>query len=164
MLILVLFLMLCVLIDCFASKKRFMKQMMMSKQEVKEEVKQREGRPEIKSKRKELQSDLLKKSQSLNKVENADCVLINPTHVAVLLHYNPNTMMAPIVIGKGEDEFAMKIKQRAIELNKPVVRNINLARQLYRNVQIDCPVSEAFFDEVAEVYQDLIASQKLVIK
>ncbi|PCK06931.1 MAG: flagellar biosynthesis protein, partial [Alteromonadaceae bacterium] len=97
------------LFDLWFSKKEFSRQMRMSKRDVKDENKRREGDPEIKSKRKRALNELLQKTASVKRVKDADVIITNPSHVAVALQYQPNTMARPIVLGKGHGFLASNI-------------------------------------------------------
>src|SRR5690606_21664920 len=108
----------------------------MTKQEVKDEYKQIEGNPQIKSKMRQRQRELAQ-SRSTSKVPQADFVLMNPTHYAVALKYDEATMDAPRVISKGADLLALKIRDIAKANNVPVLQSPALARALYAHAELD---------------------------
>ncbi|GAB4175759.1 MAG: flagellar biosynthesis protein FlhB [Calditrichia bacterium] len=126
------------------------KKLMMSKQEVKDENKQTEGDPQIKSaiRKKQLQMAVRRMMQEVPK---ADVVIANPTHYAIALKYDNQKMDAPLVVAKGKDEIALRIRQIAEENDVPIVEDPPLARALFDAVEIDRPIPEKFFQAVAEV-------------
>jgi len=126
------------------------KNLMMTKQEVKEEYKQTEGNPEIKSKIKQKQRQLSMR-RMLHEVPNADVVITNPTHYAVALKYDAEISDAPIVIAKGQDYMALRIKEKAKESNVEIVENKVLARSLYNSVEVGEKIPEELYQAVAEV-------------
>jgi flagellar biosynthetic protein FlhB len=122
----------------------------MSKQEIKEEHKQYEGSPEVRGRIRQLQYEMVNR-RMLQDVPQADVVIANPTHFAVALKYDPGKMDAPLVLAKGPDELAKKIKEIAKEHNVPIVERPELARALYASVEVGQPVPEQLFVAVAEV-------------
>lgn len=126
------------------------KRMRMTKQEVKEEFKQREGDPLIKSRIKRIQRDLAQK-RMMEAVPKADVVVTNPTHIAVALKYDRENMAAPVVVAKGADFVAEKIKELARKYNVPVIENKPLARNLFKNIKIGHPIPKSLYNAVAEV-------------
>jgi len=128
----------------------FNRSMRMSKQEVKEEFKQTEGNPQIKGKIKEKQRQLALR-RMMQEVPKADVVITNPTHYAVALKYDGNSMTAPVVVAKGQDLVAQKIKEKAKEHSVAVVENKPLARALYKACDIGEAIPPDLFQAVAEV-------------
>ena len=126
------------------------RQLKMSKQEIKEEYKQTEGDPQIKGKIKEMQR---KRAQSrmMQQVPQADVVIRNPTHYAVALRYKPGQDPAPIVMAKGQDELALRIVRVAEENHIAVIENVQLARALYAQAELDQEIPPEFYDPVAKV-------------
>ena len=126
------------------------RQLRMSKQEIKEEYKQLEGDPQIKSKIKEMQR---KRAQSrmMQQVPQADVVIRNPTHFAVALRYRPDEDAAPIVLAKGMDELALRIVKVAEENKVAVIENVPLARALYADAELDREIPPELYNPVAEV-------------
>ena len=122
----------------------------MSLQEVKDEHKQSEGNPETKSKRRNKQREMARRN-SILKVPEADFVLMNPTHYAVAVKYDDATMDVPIVISKGTDLLAMKIKDIARSHKIPVIESPSLARALYANTELDAEIPTSLFTAVAQV-------------
>ena len=122
----------------------------MTKQEVKEESKQMQGDPKIKSRIRSLMMSRFR-SFMLKNVKKADVIITNPTHVAVAISYKPGDMIAPTVVAKGVDFLAQKIKQTAKEANIPIVEEPPLARALYKSVRVDQEIPENLFKAVAQV-------------
>ncbi len=136
--------------DFIYQKVKFKKDMMMTKQEVKDEYKQQEGNPEIKGK---IRAKMREVSQRrmMQSLPQADVVITNPTHYAVAIKYDPEQYDAPIVLAKGEDYLAQKIKEIAKEHNVEIVENKPLARMLYANVDVGELVPPELYQAVAEV-------------
>jgi flagellar biosynthetic protein FlhB len=123
---------------------------MMTKQELKDEFKQSDGNPEVKGRIRQLQRQMAQR-RMMQEVPKADVVITNPTHVAVALKYDKDAMAAPVVLAKGYDEVAQKIKAIAAEHNIPMVENIELARALAREVQVGQAIKPRWFKPVAEI-------------
>jgi flagellar biosynthetic protein FlhB len=128
----------------------FMKSMRMSKQEIRDEYKQTEGDPHVKGKLRQLREQKARQ-RMMQSVPKADVVITNPTHYAVALKYNSTEMNAPVMLAKGVDAVALKIKEVAKENNVPVVENAALARALYASMEIDQVIPQEQFKAVAEV-------------
>lgn len=128
----------------------FMRTMKMSKEEVKDEHKQREGSPEIKS-RIRSQQRRMAMMRMMSKVPQADVVITNPTHLAIAVQYNQDSMQAPRVLAKGEHLVAERIVTLARDNDIPVVQNITLARALYSNVEVDQEIPLDLYMTMAEV-------------
>ena len=137
-------------IDFLFQKYKFDKDMKMTKQEVKEEYKQMEGDPQIKSKRRQKQQQMAMQ-RMMQDVPSADVVIRNPTHFAVALRYDEKKDRAPIVLAKGADKVAFRIIEKAEENKISVVENVPLARGLYKAVDIGREIPYDFYQEVAEV-------------
>ncbi len=136
--------------DFVYQKYKFNKEMMMTKQEVKEEVKQTEGNPEIKGRIKSVQMEMARK-RMMKELPTADVVITNPTHLAVAIKYDPLKNNAPVVIAKGADLLAQRIKEIAKENNIYIYEDKPLARLLYRSCEIGQEIPEALFEAVAKV-------------
>lgn len=145
-----IFYMLIAFADFAYQKIKFANDMKMTKQEVKEEYKQQEGDPQVKGKirQKMRETSMRRMMQSL---PQADVVITNPTHYAVAIKYDPEVADAPLVIAKGEDYLAARIKEVAKENNIEIVENKPLARMLYANVDIGQAVPPELYQAVAEV-------------
>ena len=126
------------------------RQLRMSKQEIKEEYKNTEGDPQIKSKIKQIQRQRAQQ-RMMQQVPDADVVIRNPTHFAVALRYKPEEDNAPIVLAKGMDELALRIVKVAEDAQVSVVENVPLARSLYANVDIGREIPPELYGPVAEV-------------
>ncbi|MGZ3805083.1 MAG: flagellar biosynthesis protein FlhB [Pseudobdellovibrionaceae bacterium] len=135
--------------DYFFQRWNLEKEMMMTKQEVKEESKSREGDPMIKSRIRRLQRERASK-RMMEAIPKADVVITNPTHIAVVLKYDAN-LPAPQVVAKGADLMAERIKQIAREHNIPVMENKPLARTIYKTLKIGQVIPRELFVAVAEV-------------
>lgn len=143
--------------DLWYSRKDFARQMRMSRREVKDEYKRREGDPEIRARRKGTQQELLKKAAALSKVGEADVVITNPTHYAVALQYRPATMRAPVVLAMGRGLMAHRIMQLARRQGVPVMRRPPLARLLHALADINAPIPDSAHTDVARVYRWVLA-------
>ena len=123
---------------------------MMTKQEVKEEHKQMEGNQEVKGKMRQMARQMAQR-RMMQEVPKADVIITNPTHVAVALKYDQKEMASPVVLAKGYDEVAQKIKAIAAEHGIPMVENVTLARALAREVEVGHPIKAKWFKPVAEI-------------
>ncbi|WP_411993484.1 flagellar biosynthesis protein FlhB [Agarivorans sp. DSG3-1] len=141
------------LIDLAFVRWSFIKDMKMSHREIRDEHKKRDGDPEIKNKRRKHQQEMIKKITSLASVKNADLVVTNPTHYAVALHYEPESMVAPKVLICGKGVLAFLIRRRASKFSVLVKRNPPLARLLYKDCQSGDFISARCFDGVASEYR-----------
>ncbi len=137
-------------IDIIIVRKQYFDGLKMSKQEIKDEMKNMEGDPLIKSKIKQKQMEM-SRQRMMSSIPEADVVITNPTHYAVAIKYDTEKSHAPIVIAKGIDNMAQQIKKIARENNIHIVQNPPLARSLYAEVAIDKAIPEALFAAVAEV-------------
>lgn len=137
-------------LDWSYQKYNHEKQLKMSKQDIKDEYKNSEGDPQIKSKIKQKQREMAMR-RMMSEVPTADVVITNPTHFAIALKYDENAMEEPTVVAKGTDFVAQKIKLIAKENDVVMVENRPLARAMYDQVEIGDPVPEEFFKAVAEV-------------
>lgn len=138
------------LFDFVWQRRAFLKRMRMSLQEVKDEYKDSEGDPKIKAKIRAIQMQRAKGRMMAN-VPKASVVITNPTHYAVALQYDHGAMAAPVVVAKGVDAIALKIREIAGEHGIPLVENRPLARALYASAEIDRPIPVEHYAAVAEV-------------
>lgn len=138
------------LADFVYQKFRFNEEMKMTKQEVKDEYKNTEGNPEIKGRQKQRMRDASRR-RMMQDVPKADVVITNPTHLAIAIKYDPEENRAPIVLAKGEDYLAQKIKELAKESNVEIVENKPLARMLYANVDVGGEIPPELYQAVAEI-------------
>jgi flagellar biosynthesis protein FlhB len=135
--------------DLWFQRRSYMKDMMMSKDEVKREYKESEGDPHHKHKRKELHMEILEGAQ-MEAVKGADVVVTNPTHLAVAIRYDKEKDQAPMVIAKGMNLRAEAIKELAKQSNVAILRNVPLAHALNR-LEVGHEIPEELYDAVAEV-------------
>ncbi|MCW7753801.1 flagellar biosynthesis protein FlhB [Desulfobotulus sp. H1] len=138
------------LMDLIFQRWNFDQQIKMTKQEVKDEGKQTEGDPQIKSRIRQLQFEASKK-RMMQDVPKADVVVTNPTHLAVAIQYNPLAMQAPQVLAKGAGSIADKIRSIAKEAGVPIVENKPLARNLFQWVDVGQSIPADLYQAVAEV-------------
>lgn len=137
-------------LDYLYQRYDYEKSLKMTKQEVKEEYKQMEGNPEIKSKIKQKQRQMSMK-RMMQEIPKADVVITNPTHFAVAIKYDTEKASAPFVVAKGQDYIAQRIKQIANENKVQIVENKPLARTLYSTVDIGQPIPPELYQAVAEI-------------
>ena len=145
------------LMDTIFTRREYLRKLRMSRRDIKDEHKQREGDPDIRAKRRRMLSELLKRSRAIGRVPEADVVMTNPTHVAVALRYRPRTMRAPIVLAKGTDRVAQRMRHLAARHGVPMLRSPELARALFRECPIDHPVPDTLFTQLAPVYRWLMS-------
>jgi len=138
------------MIDLIIVRKQYFDGLKMSKQEVKDEMKNMEGDPHVKSKIRQIQMQASRK-RMMAEVPNADVVITNPTHYAVALKYDETTKRAPVVVAKGLDNIALQIKKIARENEVHIVQNPSLARSLYAEADLDKEIPETLFGAVAEI-------------
>ncbi|WP_281710797.1 flagellar biosynthesis protein FlhB [Anaerobiospirillum succiniciproducens] len=139
-----------IMIDVPFQYWQYRQQLRMTKQELKDEMKETEGNPQIKSRMKRMQYEMAAR-RMMSKVPTADVVVTNPTHYAVALSYDPNGELAPVVVAKGVDEVAEKIKEIAREYKIPVMQLPPLARSLYYTTDLDREIPRGLFQAVAQV-------------
>ncbi|MDR0764412.1 MAG: flagellar biosynthesis protein FlhB [Synergistaceae bacterium] len=144
------FLLIIAIADYAYQKWEFEKSIKMSKHEIKEEFKQSEGDPLIKRRIRQKQRELAR-SRMMSDVPKADVVVTNPTHIAIAIQYDQQTMSAPVIVAKGTDFIARKIKEIAAEHDIPIVENKPLARALMKQVEIGESIPEELYLAVAEV-------------
>ena len=137
-------------VDVPLQRHLWLKRLMMSREEAKQEMKELEGNLEVKAKVKARMREMANRRMMAN-VPQADLVVMNPSHYAVALKYDEATMAAPRVVAKGVDLLAMKIRDIARDAKVPVLRSPPLARALYAHVEIDREVPTALFAAVAQV-------------
>lgn len=138
------------LLDYFFQWKQHEKSLMMTKQEIKEEYKQTEGDPLIKSKIKEKQRSMAM-SRMMQDIPKADVIITNPTHIAVAIKYDKDLYRAPYVLAKGADLIAENIKKVGKEHTIPIVENKPLARAIYETLDIGDVIPEELYEAIAEI-------------
>ena len=156
--LMLLFILLAVMfaaIDQVIVRKAFSKQMRMSRREVTREVREREGEPRLKQKRKALHADFVNQGASLGKLDGSDMVIVNPQHIAVALAYDPSAMAAPTVTAKARDHYAKAIRDRAFALGIPIIEDKPLARGLYASCESGFEIGGDHYRAVADLYLKL---------
>lgn len=142
--------MILALVDLIYQRVKFANDMKMTKQEIKEEYKQQEGDPQVKSQIRQKMREASRR-RMMQDLPQADVVITNPTHYAVAVKYDPQTAEAPFVVAKGEGYLAQRIRETARESGVEIVENKPLARMLYANVDIGETVPPELYQAVAEV-------------
>lgn len=137
-------------VDLWRQQRRFMDNLKMTKQEVKQEAKDNEGSPHMKQKIRRLQRDMARR-RMMKEVATASAVIVNPTHFAVALRYDHATMATPLVVAKGKNYLALRIRQLAIDNGVPLVENPPLAQALYSSVDVGKEIPAHLYRAVAEV-------------
>ena len=143
-------LVLVALVDVPLQRHQLNKKLKMTKQEVKDEMKNSEGNPEVKGQIRRRQREILN-NKMMTKVKDADVVITNPTHFAVALSYDPNGDGAPILVAKGDDGLAARIREEATKHGVYLFEAPLLARALYFTTKLDHPIPEALYHAVAQV-------------
>jgi flagellar biosynthesis protein FlhB len=147
-------------VDFIFQRFKFRKEMMMTKQEVKEEYKQQEGDPHIKSRIKKQMYAMARK-RMMKDIPKADVIITNPTHFAIALKYEMNKEAAPRVLAKGMDELAQRIKKIGMENNVPLYEDRELARALYKTTEVGDMIPAKLFKAVAQILAYIYQMKKL---
>ena len=137
-------------VDLFRQMRRHKQDLKMSKQELKEELKEMEGNPQMKARIRRLQRDRARR-QMMKEVPTATAVIVNPTHFAVAIRYQLESMAAPLVVAKGKNYLAQRIRQKAIEHQVPIIENPPLAQALYKAVDVGQEIPPQLYRAVAEI-------------
>lgn len=137
-------------VDLALQRQNYERSLRMSRQDIKEENKETIGSPEIKGRIRRLMRQMHRR-RMMQEVPKATVVIANPTHVSVALRFDAGTMAAPVVVAKGLDRLALAVRRLAVWHGVPVVENVDLARALYRHVEIGQPIPGRFYASVAEV-------------
>ncbi len=145
--------------DFIWSRYHWRADLRMTKQEVKDELKQTDGDPLVKSRIRSLQRDRAR-SRMMAQVPTATLVIANPTHFAIALRYVRNKDSAPVVVAKGQDLLALKIREIATEAGVPVFEDVALARSMYKQVSVDSVIPQQFYQAVAELIRAIYASSQ----
>jgi flagellar biosynthesis protein FlhB len=148
------------LLDLMYTRHKFAKDMMMSRREMKEEVKRREGDPLIRQKLRELQRENLKQAASVKRVPEADVLITNPDHLAIALRYERGVMAAPILLARGADSWAAQMRAVARRHGIPIYQRKPLARQLFQTGALGQPIPADSYLDVARIYADLDARER----
>ena len=139
------------IIDYFFTRHYYFKQLKMSKQEIKDEHKNMEGDPLVKGRIRQIQMKM-SRQQMLSNVSEADVVITNPNHYAVALKYKKEQNNAPLLVAKGIDFLALKIKDIARENKIHIIENPAMARALYDQIDVDKEIPAEFYEAVAEIF------------
>ncbi len=137
-------------VDFARQKRKFSKQMRMSKQDIRDEAKENEGNPQTKMRIRRLQRDV-RRRRMMDEVKTATAVVVNPTHYAVAIRYHHDTMAAPLVVAKGKNYLALRIRARALEFGVPLIENPPLAQALYKSVEVGQHIPPHLYRAVAEI-------------
>lgn len=138
-------------IDLMFARWEFAKKMRMSKRDVKDEAKNRDGDPRIRARIREIRKEMLKRSKSMANVSKADVLITNPTRIAIALTYDHGKSAAPLVVAKGAGDLARKMRETAQRHHIPIVQNRVLARALFREVDYEGYVPEKWYPQVAKI-------------
>ncbi|MFZ2100359.1 MAG: flagellar type III secretion system protein FlhB, partial [Oricola sp.] len=136
--------------DWFWTRFQWRTDLKMTRQEVKDEVKQSQGDPIVRARLRSIAIDRARR-RMMSAVPSASLVIANPTHLSIALRYEPGRDAAPVVVAKGQDLIALRIREIAQENGIPVFQNIELARAMYKNVALDQIIPPEFFKAVAEL-------------
>lgn len=137
-------------VDLFREQRHFTSDLRMSKQEIKDEHKESDGNPQTKMRIRRIQRDQARK-RMMQQVPKATAVIVNPTHFAVALRYEPESMAAPIVVAKGKNYLALRIRQKALDHQVPLIENPPLARGLYEAAEVGQEIPPHLYKAVAEI-------------
>jgi len=149
--------------DYLFQRRQFMESLKMSKQEVKEEYKQMEGDPLVKSRLRQRMRELLSQNMAVN-VPKADVIITNPTHFAVAMQWDRATMRAPMLTAKGADQLALRIKEIARDNDVPIIENKPLARALYAEVEIGDMIPDEYYQALAVILAKVYALDSMKSK
>jgi flagellar biosynthetic protein FlhB len=137
-------------IDFLRQRRKHRQQLRMTKHEIRDEMKEIEGNPQMKGRIRQIQRERARR-QMMKAVRRASVVIVNPTHYAVALYYELNTRTVPTVVAKGQNYLAQKIKEKALEHNIPTIENVALAQALYKSTEIGQEIPPHLYRAVAEV-------------
>ena len=149
--------------DFSFQKYQHIKKLKMTKQEVKDENKQSDGDPKVKARLRQIRFDR-HTQRMMASIPQADVVITNPTHYAVALEYKHETMDVPVLLAKGVDDVALRIRERAEEYNIPIMENPPLTRALYASVEIDEEIPPDHYKAVAEVVSYILKLRRAGLK
>lgn len=152
-------LLLIAIIDYTYQRFQYGKDMMMSKQEIKDELKEQEGDPHIKGRRMSIMRQLAQQ-RMMAAVPKADVVVTNPEHYAVAVEYDPDKMRAPVVVAKGMNEIALRIRKIAAENGIPIYEDKPLAQTLYKTVKIGREIPEKLYKTIAEILASIYRTSR----
>jgi len=147
------------LLDVLIVRFQYFRDLRMSKQEIKDEYKQMEGDPQVKGRIRQLQMRAAR-NRMMQNIPQADVIITNPTHYAVALRYDKTKEKAPVILAKGVDFLALRIKQIGVQNNVKIVENPPLARELYKMCEVNDMIPAELFRAVAEVLSFVYMSDK----
>jgi flagellar biosynthetic protein FlhB len=137
-------------VDLFREARRHQRDLRMTKQEIKDEVKESEGNPQMKARIRSIRRNQARQ-RMMSAVPTATAVVVNPTHFAVALKYEPKSMAAPLVVAKGKNYLALRIRQKAMDAQVPLIENPPLAQALYKAVDVGQEIPPHLYRAVAEL-------------
>lgn len=137
-------------VDLVRQRRRHKQDLRMSKQDIREEMKEMEGNPQMKAQVRRIQRDRSRR-QMMKEVPTATAIVVNPTHYAVAIRYRMEDMAAPTVVAKGKNYLARRIREKAIEHQIPIIENPPLAQALYRSVEVGQEIPPHLYRAVAEI-------------
>lgn len=137
-------------VDLVRQQRRFNKDLRMSKQEIRDEAKEAQGDPQVKSRVRRMMRDVLRR-RMMQQVPQATAVVVNPTHYAVAIRYQMESMAAPVVVAKGKNYLAMRIRMVAIAHQIPIIENPPLAQALYKSAEVGQEIPVTLYRAVAEI-------------
>ncbi|HSW16097.1 MAG TPA: EscU/YscU/HrcU family type III secretion system export apparatus switch protein [Ramlibacter sp.] len=149
------------LVDVIYTRREFGRKLRMSRRELKDEIKHREGDPRIRARLRELRREARSRSLALRNTRSADVLLTNPTHYAVALRYVHGEMQAPQLVAKGAGQLAAAMREIAWRHQIAVVRNPALTRRMFRGIGLDEPVPPSFHAEVARIIVWVFAMREM---
>lgn len=147
-------------VDWVYVRREYAKRMRMSRREIKDEYKQREGDPRIRQRIRELRVQMLKRSQAMRRLPSADVLITNPTRVAVAISYEHGVSPAPTIVAKGAGALARKMRDAAFRHRIPIVQSPPLARALYREADDGAYVPEQWYPQVAKILVWVLAARR----
>ncbi len=137
-------------VDLFRQMRRYKQDLRMTKQEIREEYKEIEGNPQMKGRIRRLQRERARRNM-IKQVPTATAVVVNPTHFAVAIRYQLESMAAPVVVAKGKNYLARRIRETAVDHQVPIVENPPLAQALYKSVEVGQEIPPHLYRAVAEI-------------
>lgn len=138
------------LVDYLWARQQFIKKMMMSRRDIRDEVKKDEGDPHIKGHRRQMAQEWAQ-SGAVSRTADASALLVNPTHLAIALEYDPDTAPIPMIIARGEGDIAAAMRDVAVRTGVPIIRHVPTARSLWARGELGEMIPEDMFDAIAEV-------------
>jgi flagellar biosynthetic protein FlhB len=144
-------------LDQIIARATFTQRMRMSRRELRREMRDREGEPRLKQRRKQLHRELAKATKSLRSIRKADVLITNPEHIALALRYESKSMIAPAVVSIGINHMAQRMKRMAFFYSIPIIQNPRLAQAIYRKAVLDGVIPQECYQPVADIYNALRA-------